>query len=362
MENTNKIEELGISNDIETSNISKSYSEIKIKIPPNEICLILSQEFEKFYYTVKSKSIEDKCISFQLFRQQCHSTIYNMYFNVNLNENDYFIQNALFDYIDCSLSMLFFRNQFDLNPINTKVDNDFYFALLPFAIDRIEFPSLVKDEIQASLKMNNRLSVPLKRRNFLANLMIGSRNYVMQVIEKTVNHHKKMPTFFDLEKICRKHKSQYFNFVCNRTSQIEKMMNKQKNDDNTYTIYRGYDIDAKEDVIINRKIRLQDANKSYSFTANTDVAKMFANYKHRTIDDDDVTTYDDRVNLVSSFIDLNKIDCYKNKSNRKYVFAKYKIDEKDIIFMPFQTTTTECEVFANPDNAKLIRYEIVYSS
>lgn len=363
MKNINKIEELRNSNEIDESNISKSYSEIKIKIPPKEICLILSQEFEKFYCTIKSKSIEDKCISFQLFRRQCHSMIYNMYFNINLNGNDYYIQNSLFDYIDCSLSMLFFRNQFDLHPLNTIVDNEFYFALLPFAIDRIEFPSIVKDEIQASLKMNNRLSVTLKRRNFLANLMIVSRNYVMQVIEQTVNHHKRMPSFFEIEKICRKHKSQYLNSVCNKTSQIEKMMNKQKNDDNTYTIYRGYDIDATEDVIINRKIRLQDANKSYSFTANTEVAKMFANYKNRTIDDDDdATTYDDRVNLVSSFIDLNKIDCYKNKSNRKYVFAKYKIDEKDIIFMPFQTTTTECEVFANPDNAKLIRYEIVYSS
>ena len=347
---------------VEESIISKSYSEIKTKIPPNEICSILSEEFDRFYFSVKKKSVEDKCISFQLFRQQCHSMIYHKYFDANFMSNDYYIQNSLFDYIDCSISMIFFRNQSNVTPLNKKIDNDFFYSLLPFVIDRIEFPSLVKDEIQIALAINNRLSIPLNRRNFLANLMVCSREYVLQVIEQTANQYKRVPTFIEIEKVCKKHKSQYLKFVCNRTSQIEKMMNKQKNDDKTYTIYRGYDIDVNEDVIINRKIRLQDANKSYSFTANTDVAKMFANYKNLTIDENDATTYDDRVNLVSSFIDSKEIDPYRTKSNRKFIIAKYKISEKDIIFMPFQTSTTECEVFAYPDNAKLVRYTIVKSS
>ena len=348
--------------EIDESNISKSYSEIRTKISPSEICIFLSKEFDIFYGSVKSKTIEDKCISFQIFRQQCHSFICNMYFRINLQENDYFIQQSLYDYIDCSLSMLFFRNQFDHRPLNTKVDNDFYFALLVFAIDRVEFPSLVKDEIQESLKINNRLSIPLKRRNFLANLMIGSRKFVTQVIEQNLNYYKKMPTLNEIKILCRKYKPQYISFVCNSTFEIEKMMSKFKNDNNFFTVYRGYDIDSKDNVIINRKIRLQDSNKSYSFTANTDVAKMFANYKNLTINDSCATSYEDRINLVSPFIDSNIIENYKTKSNRKFVVAKYKINEKDIIFMPFQTTTTECEVFANPDNAKLIRYEIVYSS
>jgi hypothetical protein len=139
-------------------------------------------------------------------------------------------------------------------------------------------------------------------------------------------------------------------------------MNKSKNNDNKYTIYRGFDIDANEDVLINRKIRLQDANKSYSFTANTDVARMFATYKNLIPDENDVTTYEDRLNLVSTFVDSEEIESYRTKSNRKFIVAKYKIDERDIIFTPFETSTTECEVFALPDNAKLVRYEIVYSS
>ena len=362
MRNTNIIEELKIQSEIDESKISKSYSEIKTKLPPNEICTFLSEEFDKFYCSVQNKKIEEKCISFQLFRKQCHANLYRKYFNLNFKNNDYVIQNSLYDYIDCSLSMMFFRNQFENSSLNKRIDNEFYYSLLPFAIDRIEFPSLVKDEIKTSMEINNRLSVPLKRRNFLASLMVGSRQYVMQVIEQIANHNKRAPTFFEIEKICKKHKSKYFNFVCNRTSQIEKMMNYYKNDDKTYTIYRGYDIDATEDVIINRKIRLQEANKSYSFTANTDVAKMFANYKNLTINNNEETTYDDRVNLVSAFIDSDKIDCYRTKSNRKFVVAKYKIDEKDIFFIPFETSTKEFEVFANPDNAKLIRYEIVYSS
>jgi hypothetical protein len=355
-------EEFKISTEINESNISKSYSEIKSKLPPREICLFLSEEFDKFYSSAKNKSIEDKCITFQLFRLECHTILYRKYFYSNYKNNDYFIQNSLFDYIDCSLSMLFFSNQFENTCLNKRIDNDFYFSLLPFAIDRIEFPSLVKDEIQKSLEINNRLSIPLRRRNFLANLMVGSRNYVLQIIEQTANHYKKIPTLIETEKLCKKHKSQFFNFVCNRTSEIEKMMNKHANENKIYTVYRGYDIDANEDILINRKIRLQDSNKSYSFTANTDVAKMFANYKNLTINDNCATSYEDRINLVSPFIDSNKIESYKVKLNRKFVVAKYEIVEKDIIFMPFQTTTTECEVFANPDNAKLIRYEIVYSS
>ena len=343
------------------SNISKSYNEIKSNISSNEIYLFLSEEFDRFYSSVKNKKIEDKCISFQLFRMKCHEILYRKYFNLNQNNKAHYIKNALFDYIDCSISMMFFNNKLEFLSLNKRIDNDFYYALLTFAIDRIEFPSLVKEEIKASMEINNRQNIHLKRRNFLSNLMVGSRNYVIQIIEQTANQYKRIPTLIETEILCKKHKMQFFNFVCNRTSQIEKMMNKHKNNDKTFIVYRGYDIDENEDVLINRKIRLQDANKSYSFTANNNVAKMFANYKNLTIDIGG-TTYDDRVNLVSSFIDSKKIESYKTKSNRKFVVAKYEIDEKDIIFMPFQTSTIECEIFANPDNAKLIRYEIIYSS
>jgi len=362
MRNTNINEELKIQSEIDESKISKSYSEIKTKLPPNEICTFLSEEFDKFYCSVKNKKIEDKCISFQLFKRSCNAILYRRYFYLNYKNNDHLIENSLYDYVDCSLSMLFFSNQFENTCLNKRIDNDFYFSLLPFAIDRIEFPSLVKDEIQKSLEINNRLSIPLRRRNFLANLMVSARNYVMQIIEQTANYYKISPTLIETEKLCKKHKSKLINFVCNKTSQIEKMMNKHKNNDKTYTIYRGYDIDTNEDILINRKIRLQDANKSFSFTVDTDIAKMFANYKNLTSDDNDRTTYDDRVNLVSSFINSEKIENYRSKLNRKFVVAKYKIYEKDIFFIPFETSTTECEVFANPDNAKLIRYEIVYSS
>ena len=65
---------------VKASNISKSYSEIKNKVPPRLVCSILSEEFERFYSSIKKKSNEDKCIAFQLFRLQCHSMIYRKYF------------------------------------------------------------------------------------------------------------------------------------------------------------------------------------------------------------------------------------------------------------------------------------------
>jgi len=93
MKNSKKIEKLRTQTEIDESNISKSYSEIKTILSPREICTFLSEEFDRFYCSVKSKSIEDKCISFHLFRHHCNGILTGKYFYLNYKNNDHLIHN-----------------------------------------------------------------------------------------------------------------------------------------------------------------------------------------------------------------------------------------------------------------------------
>ena len=336
--------------------IEISYKYIRNRITPKDMCSITFTFFNNFYEENRKKKIEDKCIEFMIFRQSCIGYIIEHYLS---NETDKITLNSLVDYFDCSFSVLFFKNKFELKPINEIIDHEFYFSLLPFVIDRIEFPSMFKNEIIESLKSNDRLRINLKRRNFLSNLLLFSRDFVNHVTIELANQNQYVPTYVEITKTLKKNKSIFLNRVASINDKHEKYLSKQRINKNKFIVYRGYDIDKSEDVLIDRKIRIQDANKSCSFTVNSEVAKMFSKYKTFNQSKSLTTTYDDRLTLVSSFVDNSLIKNYQCKLNRKFIFAKYELDEKDIIITPFSTTTTECEVIAIPDNAKLLRYCIV---
>lgn len=341
------------------STISICYTYVRNQLPAEEICFLTHKLFNEFYAKVKNKKVDDKCLQFMLFRQRLISYISNEYFT---NETDFETMNSLVDYFDCSFAIIFFNNKFNLSPINEIIDDEFFFALLPFVIDRIEFPSIVREEIANSLTLNNRKKIKLQRRNFLANLLLCSRDYVDAIMSSLLNQLKAIPTFSEINRFMKRNKSAYLRNVANVTARHEKMFLKNKTSNSKYIVYRGYDISANENVIIDRKIRRQDVNKSFSFTANSAVAEMFATYKTMNRTDAESTTYDDRITLVSSFVNPELIQGYQSKTNRKHIVAKFEINEEDIIVTPFSTTTAECEVFAVPDNAKLIRYSIVYAS
>jgi hypothetical protein len=344
---------------ITLSNIGICYNYIKNKLPPEEICIITHKKFNELYKNIKNKKIEDKCLEFMKFRQKMISYLINDYFSI---DNDSATLNSMLGYFDCSFSILFFKNKFDLTPINEIIDDEFYFALFPIIIDKIEFPSMFNHDISQSYLFKNRRKIKLQRRNFLSNLMVCSRLLIHEIITSLTNYHKSVPSWEVIDKEIKKNKIRYLLKVANINSYNEKMMNLQKTKNNKFIIYRGYDIDASEDVLIDRKIRLQDTNKSFSFTTNLKVAEMFSTYKTNESMDEVITTYDDRITLVSLFIDKKISNRYQSKSNRKHIVAKFEINEEDIIITPFFISTTESEVVAIPDNAKLIRYNIVHSS
>ena len=344
---------------ITLSNIGICYNYIKNKLPPEEICIIIHNSFDELYENIKNKKIEDKCIEFMKFRQKLNSYFINEYLSIN---NDYVTLNSVQDYFDCAFAFLFFKNKFKLIPINEIVDDEFYFAILPFVIDKIEFPSMFNQDILESFLLKNRKKIKLQRRNFLSNLMNCAKEFIYDVINTLLNHHKSIPSWTEIDKVIKRNKIKYLRNVANVSAFYQKIMSKQRTIDNKFIIYRGYDIDENENVLIDRKIRLQDANKSFSFTANLKVAEMFSTYKTNESMEEGSTTYDDRITLVSLFIDKEISYKYQIKSNRKHIVAKFEINEEDIIITPFSTSTIECEVFAIPDNAKLIRYNIVHSS
>jgi hypothetical protein len=344
------------------SNISIAYSYIEQVLPPEEFKVLVREEFLKFYNTIKNKKIEDKCIQFMLFRQKFAAHVIKIAFAV---ENDYTTLNSLYDYIDCSISAVFFEDDSDLKSTHEYLDNEFYFSMLSFVVDRIEFPSIYKDKIISSFNFNSRSQIRLQRRNYLANMMLCARKFVMQVSEQLLNVNTRIPSFLEIEKVLnhKKNKQYFLMRVADSTASNEKYFSKQKIACGKYVVYRGYDIDSNEDVLVDRKIRIQDTNKSISFTANTVVATMFSNYKRTKISqDEDATSYDDRLTLVGSIVGKDKMLPYEKKISRKHILAKYELEEKDIIITPFSTSTTECEVLAIPDNAKLVRYTIIHAS
>jgi hypothetical protein len=335
--------------------ISDSYSAVSLQIPPDTMREIVGSWFENFLGTNRKRKIGDKCVKFFIHRQMLLSKLYP-YFEKPVDET---LGNSILDYIDMTFAYRFFNSSKDSCALEKRVDNEFYFCLLAFALDRVEFPSLIQTKFKESYLRNNRSKVSLNRRNYLATTMFASRTLMNSVINSLINRNKALPTFDEIRRTCEKNMWHLRNLTSVENARSVNQLSKMKQD-NSYRVYRGYEISPDQDVIINRKIRLQDANKSISFTTNRDVAQMFANYRSHDITDRSSTTYDDRITLAETMFE-REIDSLKKNAQKKCIVSEYLVDEDDIIFFPMTTTITECEVFAIPDNARLTRYSIINS-
>jgi hypothetical protein len=335
--------------------ISDSYKTVMSIIEPSDMQLLISQWFESFIDENRKRRTSEKCVKFFIFRQVILSKLMR-YLD---DSSDSAICNSLLDYIDMTFAKVFFDGSEDTCALSRRVDNEFYFCLLAFALDRIEFPSLVRDSFRESYYRNNRNKVDLKRRNYLATMLFASRHLVDQVAISAVKTSKYMPTLSEVERICKKSMLQLINYTSTENARSSKRLDAMRTGE-AYRLYRGYEIDSSQNVIVDRKIRLQDANKSISFTTDKEVARLFANYRLNNSSDCESTTLADRITLAESMFD-DKVFHLKKSARKKSIVSEYLVAEDDIIFYPMTTTITECEVFAIPDNAKLTRYSIVYS-
>lgn len=337
--------------------ISQMYLDVKAIVSKDEICNIVNESFIQFLEKNKSKTVDVKCINFQTYRQSLLSYVSTAYCFKSWDEK----LNSLMDYIDNTFSFMFFRGYKNELPLHERVDNDFYFSLLTFCIDRIEFPSLVNDEIGESFNFNDRLKINLSRRNYLSTLMKVARDYFNQTFSMYSTAMGRAITGNEVDKYLKKNKMRFLGAVSVYSDKTTKKLNSSVKG-GVLTLYRGYDISGSQNVILNRKYRVQESNKSYSFTLDSRVAEHFAKYKVALVDDAFSTSYQDRIHLVSDWMNESQLENYENSVGRKYIVSKYEISLDDVIFSPISTTLTEFEVIADPNKAKLTRYSIVYSS
>ena len=259
-----------------------------------------------------------------------------------------------------TFAAVFFKGKENKNPIYTRLSNDMFFSLFPFAVDRIEFPSVAKLEIYKSLKHHDFKKQSLSKRNDCAIQMLVARDFVMNAFSQVSTRLNRPISMTELKSVCDKNISQFverkIEFVRSSANELKsKILN-----DKIY-VYRGFEIENDQNVLINRKERMQDANKSFSFTTEKAVAERFAKYKFSNYDIGDYKTYSERDFLLKAVINDIKID-YMKDQNKKFIVAKYEIDKSDIVYSQVSAFSPENEVFAIPDNAKLCRYKIVYSS
>ena len=337
--------------------ISQMYKDIKLEISKSEICEIIHNSFNDFMKENKSKTIDVKCLNFQSYRQGLLSYLTALHGLNSWNEK----LNSLIDYIDNNFSFLFFKGYENYAPLHKTVDDEFYFSLLTFCVDRIEFPSLVNNDIFSSFDYGKRSKVNLKRRNYLSTLMIVSRSYFNQTFEVYSNALRRPIGQKELDKFLKTNKMRFQGAVSVATDKANKKLSGSLNG-KTLTMYRGYDISSSQNVIVDRKKRVQDSNKSCSFTLDSRIAEHFARYKVAKITDEFSTSYQDRIYLVSDWMDMSSFENYEKSCDRKYVVSKYEISIDDVIFSPVSTTITEFEVIANPDKATLTRYSIIYAT
>ena len=336
------------------SDITNLYEQIATQIPSEEMQEIVYEAFEEFWKINYKKTVVEKCVEFGLLRQ-CILTYLEMSNDIESCEK---LGNSLMDYIDMTFSYLFYKDSNGKCALEKKVDNEFYFCLLTFTIDRIEFPSLVMKEFRDSYYSKNRNKISLQRRNYLATLMVVSRDFINQLIVCLANQNVSL-SYKNIRKHYKLNLTKLISSVGTIHSKSRKYIESQKVG-NVYRLYRGYEIDAKQNVIVNRKERLQDANKSVSFTTKRLIAESFANYRHSVKSSPESTSFDDRLTLAKTM--FHKFpDSFERVKDKKSIVSEYEIAEEDIVLFPISTTITEYEVFAFPEKARLVRYTITNS-
>ena len=333
------------------SEFSKNIRLISATLPREDMQLFIYQEMERFLQQHKHKKVEEKCTEFLLLKKSILYQLSNEPPDLNIS----FIT-ALDNYVDITIATLFFKGINGKSALQERFDKDFYFAFLNFAIDKIDFTSLIVQELKDSLQEKSRKSVPLSRRNYLSAVMQCAQWLHRDFFSHFVTEWSKLPQLSDIKHHFKINRKNLTKFTYSIFAMHEKVLERQKKGE-IYKLYRGYEISGDQDVIVDRKIRIQDANKSVSFSTMKSMALSFAKYRFDHKPETKGLSTDDRLVLVSTM--SNDLDSYGESTNRKCIVAEYEFDEPSLIGFG---NADESEVIAIPDTAKLTRYSIVYAS
>jgi hypothetical protein len=333
------------------SEFSKNIKLLSATLPREDMQLFIYQQMERFLQQHKHKKVEEKCTEFLLLKT---SILYQL--GNKIPDLTSRLLAALVNYIDITIATLFFKQINGKSALHERFDKDFYFAFLNFVIYRVEFPSLIVEELKDSLQETSRKSVPLSRRNYLIAVMQCAYRVDIDFYKHFTPVTGVLPKISDFKNHFKINRKNLAKFTYSTFALHEKILERQKKG-GIYKLYRGYEISGDQDVIVDRKIRIQFANKSVSFTTSRDLALSFAKtrFNHRPVTN--VLSVADRFNVLKTMLD--DVDQYAVATNRKCIFAEYEFDENDLVCAG---SHLENEVIAIPDTAKLTRYSIVYAS
>jgi len=333
------------------SKISKNIRLVSERIPREQMQYFIHHQIEKFLRDHKLKKVEEKCTEFLLLKR---SICYHLMKYLPAHNGD--LLNSLFDYVDITIASLFFKRSNQKRALHELCDKEFYFSFLNFAIDRVEFPSLIVEELKDSLDQKSRISVQLARRNYLSTVMSTAKQMHRFALEYLATKSNYLSEISEIRSVVQRSKKQYHKKVCSNFDLQTKKLERQKRGP-IYKLHRGYEIRGDENVIVNRKIRVQDANKSVSFSTSKDIALWFAKARFNHRPEPGILSFADRCEVARTMFDNVNQSC--DATNRKCIVADYEFDEKDLVCFG---SDHEQEVIVIPDIARLTRYSIVYST
>ncbi len=281
---------------------------------------------------------------------------------------------ANFEYsVDYSLSKIreyefaaFFGNGLNITGTHHALkDPRKFWSMFALLITQTQYPSLHLKQIHESVRILDRMKVPLSGRNYAAYCLLltdlfwnKNRNFLLDM-----NITKSEVSLNDILNIFN---SDITNLMNNLIEQHVDATNRTlKNGSKSVTVYRGFDVSKRDDVRKNRYKRnndeahKQDAGAGISYSYSKKVAHDFSTQKFGAPSFVLTNTIQDRVSHASFLLkNLNiKTDDFLDVSERTPYVAKFELDKKDILIDISEFL--EEEVIAFPSNIKLIDYRAV---
>lgn len=297
----------------------------------------------------KTNNIQDIAVDYALLKISILDVIGN---KLGIEAAQLYGKSYQYDFIS-----LFGLNE-KVEPIHQYIKSPrLFWALFGLAIKNTEFPSLNYEMLKNSYAIKDRLQLPLDARSYT---FASFRCVHMKVDELIVilSNTGQQLSDSQFKKIINQIKKD----SNNELNALIKNNHTNKNIQQTYTLFRGVDIDKLQNVRVGRFKNnnvfneQQEFGKGFSFTSDKDVAIKFA--VHKFIQDDNFFGISkegrfEKLSFLFDEIKITKNDFFDIAAKRPYV-VKYKINREDILIDA--SGSRENEVMVDPDKAKVVSY------
>lgn len=297
----------------------------------------------------KTNNIQNAAIDYAILRRSILGEILN---DVGLEAAQSYAKSNQYDLI----GLFGLKNKVD--PIHQYIKSSrLYWALFGLAIKNTEFPSLNYEMLKNSYEIKDRLKLSLDARSY----SYASFQKVHRGVDEAIVY---------LDKSKKKFSESQFNkimseIVKDSSKDLSESIRKNtttKKVQQTYTVYRGIDIDKLQNVRVGRFKKnntssdQQDFGKGFSFSPDKNLAIKFA--IHKFISDENSLGISknrrfDNLSFLFDEIKVTKNEFFDINSKRPYV-VKYKVNREDILIDA--SGSFESEIMIDPINVKVLSY------